>query len=167
MTNKSTLPDLGHLVNAIATKLTRHKATLMVAESATGGFIQHTITELAGSSTFYLGGVVAYADALKERLLQVPARVLQRDGAVSEATASAMALGVRLLLNADYGLATTGIAGPTGGSPNKPVGSVYVAVAHREFETITRHYTFTGNRTENKYRFTHAALQLLLDTIEE
>jgi PncC family amidohydrolase len=167
MPNNSALPNLGHLVNAIATKLRKQKASLMVAESATGGFIQNTITELTGSSTFFLGGVVAYADALKERLLQVPARTLERDGAVSETTASAMALGVRLLLNADYGLATTGIAGPTGGSPDKPVGMVYVAVAHREFETITRHYTFTGSRTENKHRFTQAALQLLLDTIEE
>jgi PncC family amidohydrolase len=166
MTNNPDLLPLGPLVKAIAKKLTKKKATLMIAESATGGFIQHVITALPGSSIFFLGGVVAYADALKERLLQVPAQTLQREGAVSEATASAMALGVRLLLNADYGLATTGVAGPTGGSQDKPVGTVYIAVAHHGFETITHQYTFSGTRKENKQHFSQAALQLLSDTIE-
>lgn len=138
----------------------------MIAESATGGFIQDVITSVSGSSAFFLGGVVAYADELKQHLLQVPARTLRREGAVSEATASAMALGVRLLLNADYGLATTGIAGPTGGTPEKPIGLVYIAVAHRSFETITRQHNFSGTRRENKINFSRAALQLLVHTIE-
>jgi PncC family amidohydrolase len=166
MSNNTDVPVLIPLVKVIAEKLSYQKATLMVAESATGGLIQNAITEIPGSSTFFLGGIIAYADALKQRVLQVPARTLQREGAVSEATASAMALGVRLLLNADYGLATTGIAGPTGGSPEKPVGTVYIAVAHRGFETIRRKYTFKGTRTENKRQISQAALQLLLDTIE-
>ena len=167
MTRNPEIPVLAQLVKAIAKKLINQKATLMIAESATGGFIQNTITTLPGSSTFFLGGVIAYADPLKQRLLQVPAKTLQHHGAVSEATASAMALGVRLLLNADYGLATTGIAGPTGGSPEKPVGTVYIAVAHRGFETITHKYTFTGTRLENKRQFSQAALQQLHDLIED
>ena len=139
----------------------------MVAESATGGYIQDVITSVPGSSAFFLGGVVAYADELKQQLLQVPARTLKREGAVSEATAAAMALGVRLLLNADYGLATTGIAGPTGGTHEKPVGLVYIAVAHRGFETITHRYTFSGTRRGNKKNFSKAALQLLIETIDD
>jgi PncC family amidohydrolase len=166
MPNDFNFQHLFLLATTIAKKLTQKKATLMVAESATGGLIQDTITSVPGSSAFYLGGVVAYADELKQRLLQVPARVLQQDGAVSEPTAAAMALGVRLLLDADFGLATTGIAGPTGGSPEKPVGLVYVAIAHRGFETITRKFTFTGSRTENKRHFGETALQLLVDTLD-
>lgn len=149
----------------IAQILVRQNSTIMVAESATGGLIQHFLTEIPGSSSFFLGGVVAYSDDLKQRLLQVPESVIQRHGAVSEETVAAMANGIRLLLRTDYGLATSGIAGPTGARPKKPVGLVHIAVSHRGFETVTRNLVFEGTRTENKLHFCKAALQFLLEVI--
>lgn len=149
----------------IAQILIRQNSTIMIAESATGGLIQHFLTEIPGSSSFFLGGVVAYSDDLKNRLLQVPESVIQRHGAVSEETVAAMANGIRLLLHSDYGLATSGIAGPTGARPKKPVGLVHIAVSHRGFETITRTLVFEGTRTENKLYFCQAALQFLLEAI--
>jgi PncC family amidohydrolase len=153
------------IVSQIAHRLVKQKATLMVAESATGGLIQHLITETPGSSDFYEGGVVAYANELKHRLLQVPEPTTKRFGSVSAETVAAMANGVRLWMNSDYGLATSGIAGPTKGKSSKPIGLVYVAVSHRSFETITEEYQFTGTRRDNKLNFSRAALTLLLDCI--
>lgn len=152
---------------SIARKLIQQKSTLMVAESATGGLIQHFLTEVPGSSDFFLGGVIAYSNNLKQKLLQVPESVLEQHGAVSEETIACMANGVRLLMNADFGLATSGIAGPTGARPKKPVGLVYIAVSHRTFETRTRKHFFTGSRTINKLLFSQAALQLLLDALNQ
>ncbi|MFW9831838.1 MAG: CinA family protein [Candidatus Thorarchaeota archaeon] len=151
---------------AISLKLSQKKSTLMVAESATGGLIQHFLTEIPGSSAFFLGGVIAYSNALKEKLLQVRNTVLYQYGAVSEETTASMAAGVRLLMNADYGLATSGIAGPSGARADKPVGLVYVAVSHLNFETIIKRYVFKGSRSSNKLFFSHAALQLLLEAVD-
>jgi PncC family amidohydrolase len=153
------------VTETIAQILVRQNSTIMVAESATGGLIQHFLTEIPGSSSFFLGGVVAYSDDLKQRLLQVPESVIQRHGAVSEETVAAMANGIRLLLRTDYGLATSGIAGPTGARPKKPVGLVHIAVSHPGFETLTRNLVFEGTRTENKFNFSKAALQFLLEAI--
>ena len=153
------------ITETIAQILVRKNSTIMVAESATGGLIQHFLTEIPGSSGFFLGGVVAYSDDLKHRLLQVPELVIQRHGAVSEETVAAMANGIRLILRTDYGLATSGIAGPTGARQKKPVGLVHIAVSHRGFETITRNLVFKGTRTENKLHFCKAALQFLLEAI--
>ncbi|MFX1509484.1 MAG: CinA family protein [Promethearchaeota archaeon] len=155
------------IVSQIAYLLVKQKATLMVAESATGGLIQHLLTETPGSSDFYDGGVVAYANELKHRLLQVPESTTKRFGSVSAETVSAMANGVRLWMNSDYGLATSGIAGPTKGKSTKPIGLVYVAVSHRAFETITQEYQFTGTRRDNKLNFSRAALILLLNYIKQ
>jgi PncC family amidohydrolase len=167
--NQDVQEDLIHAIldstETIAKILMRQNSTIMVAESATGGLIQHFLTEIPGSSSFFLGGVVAYSDDLKQGLLQVPESVIQRHGAVSEETVAAMANGIRLLLRTDYGLATSGIAGPTGARPKKPVGLVHIAVSHRGFETITRSLVFKGTRTENKLHFCKAALQFLLEAI--
>ena len=103
--------------------------TLTVAESCTGGLIGHRLTQVSGSSAAFLGGVVAYHNSVKEKTLGVPADILEREGAVSEATALAMAEGVRCLLEADIAVAVTGIAGPTGGTKDKPVGLVYIALS--------------------------------------
>ena len=103
--------------------------TLAVAESCSGGLLSHKVTRVSGSSAYFLGGVVAYSNDLKERLLGVPAEVLAEHGAVSGESARAMAEGMRRLTGADIAISTTGIAGPTGGSEEKPVGTVYMALA--------------------------------------
>ncbi len=103
--------------------------TLAVAESCTGGLIGHRLTQVSGSSVAFLGGVVAYHNSVKEKTLGVPGDVLEREGAVSEATAAAMAEGVRRLLGADIALAVTGIAGPTGGTEERPGGLTYVGLS--------------------------------------
>lgn len=138
--------------------------TLATAESCTGGLIGHLITEIAGSSAYYLGGIVAYSNAVKQAQLGVPRTTFDRNGAVSEPTARAMAGGVRLALNADVGVATTGIAGPGGGTAEKPVGLVYIAVAVGERIECQRH-VFNGDRSSIKAQTAVAALQLLLDVL--
>ncbi len=104
-------------------------ATLAVAESCTGGLLGGRITRIAGCSDYFLGGVIAYANAVKIRELGIPKSLLQQHGAVSAAVAQAMAAGVRRRFDADYGLAVTGIAGPDGGTLDKPVGTVWLACA--------------------------------------
>ena len=153
------------VVSQIAHRMTKQKATLMVAESATGGLVQYFLTQLSGSSEFYKGGFVTYSNELKTQLLQVPESTLRKFGAVSTETVAAMANGVRLWMKTDYGLATSGIAGPTGGTSEKPVGLVYIAVSHHSFETIIQQHTFTGTRRDNRVNFSHVALQLLLESL--
>ncbi len=113
----------------VAQLLTKHKFTLATSESCTGGLISKLLTDIPGSSEFFIEGVVAYADSAKERLLGVPAKLITEHGAVSRQVAAAMALGCRAKSGADFALSTTGIAGPGGGTPEKPVGLVYVGLA--------------------------------------
>lgn len=153
------------LARDIGARLVARGWTLASAESCTGGLIGHLITEVAGSSRYYLGGIIAYSNAVKQAQLGVPATVLLDHGAVSEATARAMATGVRHALQADVGLATTGIAGPGGATPTKPVGLVYVAVATPLGQHCLR-FVFSGDRQAIKQQSAAAALHLLLDTLE-
>lgn len=118
------------VADALALELARTGATLAVAESCTGGLIATRITDVAGVSPFFLGGVVSYANTLKTDLLGVPVELLDRHGAVSAEVAEAMADGVRRMTCARIGLSVTGIAGPTGGTPEKPVGLVYLGLSH-------------------------------------
>jgi PncC family amidohydrolase len=142
--------------------LQERRLTLVVAESCTGGLLATQITNISGSSAYFLGGIVAYSNAVKERLLGVPVSTLQRHGAVSCETAVAMARGARRLLRADLALSTTGIAGPTGGSPEKPVGMVYVALASGLGENC-REFHWTGDRRRNREQSVRAALEWLRD----
>lgn len=125
--------------------LSQHGRTLAVAESCSGGLIGHRLTAIPGSSRYYLGGVVAYSNAVKQSLLGVSEATLVEHGAVSEATAEQMAAGVRTRLGADYGLAVTGIAGPDGGTPDKPVGTVCIGLATPE-GVVSRRHKLWGNR---------------------
>jgi competence/damage-inducible protein CinA-like protein len=134
--------------------------TLAVAESCTGGLIGHRLTNVAGSSDYFLGGVVSYSNAAKQDLLRVPADVLAQKGAVSAETAQAMAQGVRDTCRAAVGLAVTGIAGPSGGSPAKPVGTVYIGLATPAGEDVW-HYQFYGNRSQIKTLTAETALDRL------
>ena len=140
--------------------------TLAVAESCTGGLVSSLITDVPGSSDYFRGGVVAYSNEVKESVLGVPRDILESVGAVSPECARAMAEGVRNLLGADIGLATTGIAGPGGATPTKPVGLVYIALAHPG-GTLVREFRFVGARRGNKHSAAHEALQLLLDFLRE
>lgn len=140
--------------------LERH-LKLAVAESCTGGLLANLITDIAGSSDYFLGGIVAYAYSAKEALLGVRHETLLAHGAVSPQTAAEMAWGVRRVFRADIGISITGIAGPTGGLPGKPVGLVYMHLAADDAE-IDEQGLWDGDRVGNKQRSATAALQLLL-----
>ncbi len=140
--------------------LRKRNATLAVAESCTGGLIASRITDVPGSSDYFLGGIVSYANEVKHNILGVPAEVLTTHGAVSEQCAAAMAQGARKVTNADFAVATTGIAGPGGGTPEKPVGLVYVAVAD-EAGTLVENFNWPGSREQFKRRVSQIALNIL------
>jgi PncC family amidohydrolase len=139
-----------------------HVAT---AESCSGGLVGHLLTEIAGSSAYYQGGVIAYDNAVKRDLLGVNPATLERAGAVSEACAREMAEGARRVVGTEVAVSTTGIAGPGGGSPEKPVGLVYVAVA-TPGGTWCERYLFEKDRTANKEQAARAALELLLAALD-
>jgi PncC family amidohydrolase len=140
------------------------KITVASAESCTGGNIAHQITLNAGSSGYFLGSVVSYANSVKHRVLGVPADILENPGAVSEPCARAMAEGARHLSGADIAIATTGIAGPDGGTERKPVGLVYIGLATAS-ETLVEEHVFPGTRDEVITAATHRAMTLLHNAV--
>jgi len=164
MSRSNSLPlseaGLHALSAALGEQLRQRGLKLAVAESCTGGLLAGTIVAIAGSSDYFLGGVVAYANEVKSGMLGVDPATLADHGAVSWQTAVEMAWGARSLLGADVALATTGIAGPTGGTPTKPVGTVYLALATREM-MLWQRQLWTGTRQENIRASVGAALRLL------
>ena len=137
---------------------------LATVESCTGGLVGHLITETPGSSDFFVGGFVTYSDQLKRDLVGVPAEVLVAHGAVSAQVALAMAAGGRARTSAEVCAAVTGIAGPDGGSAQKPIGLTYVAVADAAGTEVRRHL-WSGSRADNKRSSAEALLRLILDRI--
>ena len=135
------------LSELIAEKLKKRKQTLGLAESCTGGYIAHLITSLSGSSEYFKGGVVAYSNEIKNRILQVENHVINQYGAVSEDVVKQMAKNSLHIFAVDYGIAVSGIAGPGGGSAEKPVGTVWIAVADKN-NVHTKCFSF-GNGREN------------------
>ncbi len=154
------------LEEIIAAALTEKKMTIAVAESCTGGLIANRLTDVSGSSIYFERGLTTYSNTAKISMLGVPAEIIEKYGAVSEETARLMAEGVRRLACTDLGLASTGIAGPTGGSPEKPVGTVYVALADAN-QTVCRHHAFRWDRKRNKQVSTEAALMMLKNYLQE
>jgi len=154
------------LAGAIVKRLAEDGRTLATAESCTGGLVAEAIVAVAGASRVFRGGVVAYANDIKTSVLGVPVETLERAGAVSEETAVAMARGARERLGADVAIATTGVAGPDGGTPEKPVGLVWFAIASADGEVETRRFTYPGNRTDIRERATVGALGLMWRTLE-
>jgi nicotinamide-nucleotide amidase len=140
--------------------LTERGLSLAVAESCTGGLIAGRITNTPGSSLYFFGGVVAYADHIKRDILGIPAEILTAHGAVSRETAEAMARGMRKLSGADIALAVTGIAGPGGGSAEKPVGTVYIAIASGEEQWGTK-FLFRGDRQQVRELTAQSGLDLV------
>jgi PncC family amidohydrolase len=154
------------LENKIGTLLIKQGLTLATAESCTGGLVAHRITNVPGSSAYFVGGIVAYANQAKEALLGVQPATLAAHGAVSEETAREMARGARQRLGAGVAVAVTGIAGPAGATPDRPVGLTYVALSAPDVDLVERH-VWTGSREENKEASAEAALRLLGDYLKK
>lgn len=152
--------DNDNLGIVLGRMLVERNCSLATAESCTGGSIAQFITSNPGSSAYFKGGVVAYSNEIKHRLLHVPVDLIDEFGAVSKQVAEMMAIGAREALQANYSVATTGIAGPDGGSAEKPVGTVWIAVAGPS-GVESKMYTFKHNRERNIIRTTHTALNLL------
>ena len=144
--------------------LAQRRLTLATAESCTGGLVSHRITNVPGSSNYFVGGVVAYANQTKMDLLDVRLETLEKFGAVSKETVLEMARGVRQVLKADIGVAVSGIAGPSGGTPEKPVGLVWIGISARGKDKA-RSYVWPGDRLAVKEQSAQAALELLLRTL--
>lgn len=145
------------LEEVVGKLLSDKERTIAVAESCTGGLIGAKFTNISGSSKYFERGVVTYSNQAKIELLGVPQEIIDQYGAVSEQTATLMAEGVRKLAKTDYGLSSTGIAGPTGGTPEKPVGLVYIGFAS-ENESFAQKFQFGGDRITNRERAAQAAL---------
>ena len=150
----------------VAQQLRERQWTLSVAESCTGGSLGARITSIPGVSDVFLGGVIAYHNRIKHALLDVPQELIEEHGAVSAPVAEAMAKGCRLRFDASISVAITGVAGPGGGTPDKPVGLVYLAVASPNAIRVDR-FTFSGGRSEIQASAVDMALQLLLEAADE
>ncbi len=152
------------LEETIGERLRVTGGSLATAESCSGGLIAHRVTNVAGSSAYFLGGVVSYSNEAKVSLLGVSKASLVEHGAVSEAVARQMAEGARARFGATYGVACTGIAGPSGGTPEKPVGLVYIGVAGPAGTRVER-CQFTGDRERVKNQTAERALSLVLEAL--
>ncbi len=151
-----------NLEEHIGILLRQRRWKLALAESCTGGLLGHRITNVPGSSDYFLGGIIAYAYEAKVRLLGVRWETLQKYGAVSRETVLEMAHGVRQRLGAEVALSISGIAGPGGGTPEKPVGTTWIGLIAPNAEQAKR-FLFSGDREGNKHQAVEAALRLLLD----
>jgi nicotinamide-nucleotide amidase len=158
--------DDADLAAVVLDALRHRRSRLGVAESCTGGMVAARITSIPGASDTFIGGVVAYADVIKTAALKVPLDVLEAYGAVSEETVCAMAEGAQRLFSTDASIAVTGIAGPTGGTPDKPVGTVWLAARVHTTTRVVRR-VFPGDRGEIQRRSAQAALDLLRRLLAE
>jgi nicotinamide-nucleotide amidase len=149
------------LEEVVVRLLTKRNQTLAIAESCTGGLIANRITNVPGASSVFIAGYVCYANQAKFDMLDVDPKLVERHGAVSESVARTLAEHARACARCDYALATTGVAGPTGGSPEKPVGTVYVGLASTELETIVKKFFFPTDRETFKQLAAQSALDLL------
>ena len=156
-------PEVLALARQVGEGLRTHRQTVAVAESCTGGLLGGALTDVPGSSQYFLGGIVAYADRVKIDQLGVSSAVIAREGAVSAMTAAAMADGVRALLKADVGVSITGVAGPDA-EGSKPVGLTYIGIANPVAHA--HRYQWTGNRWQNRRSSVLAALELLAQALE-
>ena len=152
--------DEDRLEDVLARLLNAKNAKLATAESCTGGNISHKITSVPGCSSFYMGSVIAYSNEVKEHVLGVSSETMKKYGAVSQETVQEMALGAQKLLNADYVIASSGIAGPDGGTPEKPVGTIWIAIAHPE-GVLTKKLILGNNRNRNIEMTSNIAINTL------
>ncbi len=148
------------LEEVVGMYLVMKQKTVSVAESCTGGLLSERLTRIAGSSNYFLGGAVCYSNELKTTLAGVPAHLIEKHGAVSQPVAQALAEGIRRRVGASFGVAITGIAGPGGGSAEKPVGTVFVAIADGQSTTV-REFRFPGDRERIRFWASQVALELI------
>jgi nicotinamide-nucleotide amidase len=158
--------DMDSLAQSIGKLLNEQHLTLGLAESCTGGMVASYVTDIAGASEYFEGAIVAYSNRVKEHILGVPAGTLQRHGAVSAETVVAMARGARKVLHVDVAVAITGIAGPSGGTLDKPVGLTYIGLCSARGE-LWRKYIWKGDRRHNREQAARAALELLKEHLEQ
>jgi nicotinamide-nucleotide amidase len=158
--SNSNILNTMRLEEKVFKKFTLNAKTLAIAESCTGGLIGDRLTNLPGASAFFLLGVVAYDNAAKSKILGVNPALFKKHGAVSLPVARAMAQGVRQILNTDYGVGVTGIAGPTGAGKNKPIGLVFIALSTVS-KTIVKKFLFKGTRLAIKKQACQTALKML------
>jgi nicotinamide-nucleotide amidase len=156
--------DSRTLEHVVVDLLTARGETLTIAESCTGGFLAHRITNVPGASRVLVAGFVVYANEAKTRDLHVDPALIREHGAVSREVAAAMAQGALAVTGADHALATTGIAGPGGGTAEKPLGTVYIALATKAGFTKVERHRFASDRETYKFLATQAALDLLRRT---
>jgi nicotinamide-nucleotide amidase len=152
-------PEIFALAQQVGERLRKLRKSLAVAESCTGGLLGAALTDVPGSSAYFLGGVISYADQVKREQLGVLEATLHHSGAVSEQTAAAMASGVRRLMHADIGVSITGVAGPEA-EGSKPVGLTFIGIAGTS--VTTHRFQWTGDRWDNRRRSVIAALELLV-----
>lgn len=148
------------IIDQIHKALIKKKKKLAIAESCTGGLLSSILTHLSGSSKYFIVGVIAYNNKVKESILKVPAGLIRRKGAVCAEVAAKMAQSARKLAKADFGLGITGIAGPTGGSQRKPVGTVFIALDSK-ITGICKEFRFSGSRTSIRKKAALKSLELL------
>ena len=157
--------NISSLAKKTVSACIENNVTFGTAESCTGGLISASVTNIAGASAAFFGGIVSYDNSVKEKLLGVPAKTLAEKGAVSPETAKAMSEGARRALGVDYAVAVTGFAGPAGGgTPDKPVGLVYVSVASENGIIVTENH-FSGDREAVRLQTVEKALALLLEAV--
>ncbi len=152
------------LINKVSDALKKLNLKIGTAESCSGGLLAHYFTSIPGSSQYFECGVVCYSNKSKTELLHVSESILLRHGAVSKETAEAMAVGIRMLSQTDIGISTTGIAGPTGGTKEKPVGLVYIGISTKQTTTVKK-YVFSEDRLRNIEQTCVEALRFLLDVL--
>lgn len=149
-----------HIVNEIHLLLIKNKKTVAVAESCTGGLTSKLLTDIPGSSQHFILGIVAYSNQVKRTILKVPYRIIAKYGAVSPATATAMAKSIRENAKTDFGIGITGIAGPKGATPQKPIGTVFIAIDSKD-KKICKRFSFKGTRNTVRKQAALKSLELL------
>ena len=152
------------IVNKVHKSLIEKNKTVSVAESCTAGLLSFMLTRFSGSSKYYSLGIISYSNKAKEDILKIPHSVISKHGAVSQITARRMAQGVRRIAKTDIGVGITGIAGPTGATPKKPIGTVFIAINAKK-KTICKEFLFSGNRDAIIRKVTLKALALLQKSI--
>jgi len=150
-----------HIVNQIHKFLIKNKKTISVAESCTGGILSSLLTKLSGSSRYFYLGIVSYSNKAKEDILKIPGFVIEKNGAVSSRVAGLMASQVRKIVKTDFGIGITGIAGPTGQTQQKPVGTVFIAINSKR-RKICKKFNFKGGRETIRKKAALKSLELLL-----
>lgn len=153
-----------HTVNQIHRLLVKNKETVAVAESCTGGLLSNLLTRTSGSSQYFILGIIAYSNTAKERILKILPKLIINKGAVSKEVAKGLAKSVRKLAGANFGIGITGIAGPGGGSKEKPIGTVFIAIDKKN-KKICRKFNFSGSRLTVRKKAALKALELLRELI--